>query len=171
MSHSILIVDDDPISRDLLTEVFSREKYDLFSAASAEEALGILAGHQVDVVVSDEKMPGMTGSKFLAHVRQEYPDTVRIILTGHANLESAIRAINEGEIFRFFTKPCNIVDLAATVRHAIRLKTLAEENDRLLKLAKRQFAILDKIETQYPGITNVRKNARGEIVFEDKEAA
>lgn len=166
MGHSILIVDDDPKSRDLLREVFSREKYVLFAARSAEEALDILSGEKVDVVISDEMMPGMLGSEFLVRVRREYPDTVRIILTGHGNLESAIRAINEGEIFRFFTKPCNIVDLAATVRQAIRIKILSEENDRLLRLARKQFAMLEEIENQYPGITEVKRNTHGEIVFE-----
>lgn len=166
MDHSILIVDDDLESRGLLKEVFSRERYILFGAGSAEEALDILSGEKVDVVISDEKMPGMLGSEFLARVRQEHPDTIRIILTGHGNLASAIRAINEGEIFRFFTKPCNVVDLAATVRQAIRLKILSEENDRLLTLARKQFAMLEEIENQYPGITEVKRNSQGEIVFE-----
>jgi two-component system probable response regulator PhcQ len=73
----------------------------------------------VDVVISDEKMPGMSGSEFLSLVRQEYPDTIRIILTGYGSLESAIRAINEGEIYRLFTKPCNVIDLAITIRLAL----------------------------------------------------
>ena len=167
MGHRILIVDDDAEIRDLLREVFSREKYVLLAAGSAEEALGVLSAEKVDVVISDEKMPGMPGSEFLARVRKEHPDTVRIMLTGHANLDSAIRAINEGEIFRFFTKPCNVVELAATVRQAIRFKTLSEENDRLLMLAKKQFSKLEEIEKQYPGITEVNSNAQGEIVFEE----
>ncbi len=167
MGRRILIVDDDPGIRDLLAEVFSREKYIPLATGSAEEALGILSAEKVDVVISDEKMPGMPGSEFLARVRKEHPDTVRIMLTGHANLDSAIRAINEGEIFRFFTKPCNVVDLAATVRQAIRFKTLSEENERLLMLAKKQFKKLEEIEKQYPGITEVNRNAQGEIVFEE----
>jgi len=75
-----------------LKDALANEPYDILSAASAEEALPILDREQVDVVISDEKMPGMSGSEFLAIVRQEYPDTVRMILTGHASLESAIRA-------------------------------------------------------------------------------
>jgi len=96
MEHKVLIVDDEPTITDLLKDALANEPYDILSAASAEEALPILDREQVDVVISDEKMPGMSGSEFLAIVRQEYPDTVRMILTGHGSLESAIRAINEG---------------------------------------------------------------------------
>jgi two-component system probable response regulator PhcQ len=103
----------------MLKDAFSREPYNILCADSAEEALPILAREQVDVVISDEKMPGMSGSEFLSLVRQEYPDTIRIILTGYGSLESAIRAINEGEIYRLFTKPCNVIDLAITIRLAL----------------------------------------------------
>lgn len=167
MRHHILIVDDDPKSRNLLREVFSREPYDLFTAASGEQALEILAREKIDVVITDERMPGMPGSEFIALVRKTHPDTIRIILTGHADVTTAIRAINEGEIFRFFTKPCNIVDLATTIRHAIQLKDLTEENRRLLKLVKKQFALIDEMERKYPGITKVKRNVYGEVIFDD----
>ena len=166
MKKKILIVDDQPDVNDMLEELFLSESYDVVCANSAEEALILLNSYQADVVISDEQMPGMTGSELLAIVRKKYPDTIRIILTGHGTLEAAIRAINEGEIYRFFTKPCNVVELAATVRQAIRLKVLSEENDRLIKLVKKQFAMLEEIENQYPGITKVNRNSQGEIVFE-----
>ena len=107
MKHNVLIVDDDPAVRDVVREAFSAEPYALLIAGSADDALDIMSRTQADVVISDEKMPGMSGSEFLSIVRKKYPDTIRIILTGHADLEAAIRAINEGEIYRFFRKPCN----------------------------------------------------------------
>lgn len=169
MNRNVLIVDDEPTIRDLFVDAFSREPYGIFSAASAKEALAILDREQVDVVISDEKMPGMSGSEFLALVRQKYPDTIRMILTGHASLESAIRAINEGEIYRFFTKPCNIFDLAITVRQALQQKDLMEESQRLLKLVKKQSAFIEQMEKEHPGITKVKRDTNGAIIIDDDE--
>lgn len=168
MQHKVLIVDDEPIITDLLKDALSREPYGILSASSAEEALPILDREKLDVVISDEKMPGMSGSEFLAVVRQKYPDTIRMILTGHASLDSAIRAINEGEVYRFFTKPCNMFDLAMTIRQAIKLNDLMKESRRLLKIVKRQSALIESLERQYPGITKIKRDAEGDIVIDDE---
>jgi len=168
MQHVIMIVDDEPPVRELLTDAFSREPWEILCAGTAEEALDILAQEPVDVVVSDEKMPGMSGSEFLAVVRQQYPDTIRMILTGHASLESAIRAINEGEIYRFFTKPCNMVDLIVTIRQALQQKELMVENQRLKTIVEQQSLSLESLEQQHPGITKVKRDARGAIIIDDE---
>jgi two-component system probable response regulator PhcQ len=168
MQHKVLIVDDESTIRDLLKDALSNEPYGIMSASSAEEALPILAREQVDVVVSDEIMPGMSGSEFLAIVRQKYPDTIRIILTGHASLESAIRAINEGEIYRFFTKPCNVFDLAITIRQALKHNDLMKESKRLLKIVMWQSAFIEELEKQYPGITKVKRGTTGEVIIDDE---
>ena len=168
MNHSVLIVDDEPVIRNSLKELFSREPYTILTAGSAGEALDLLADEQVDVVISDEKMPGMSGSELLAIVRKKYPDTIRMILTGYASLESAMRAINEGEIYRFFTKPCNLVDLAVTVRQALEQKDLMKEAQRLNNLVEQQSGIIETMEKQYPGITEVKRNASGAIVIDDE---
>ena len=134
MSYKILVVDDQADIRDLLKDAFSRQSYNVLCSSSAKGALSILDKKQVDVVISDEIMPGMSGTEFLAVVREKYPDIIRIILTGHADLESAIRAINEGEVYRFFIKPCNMVDLSTTIRHAIQHQGLLKENKRLIEI-------------------------------------
>lgn len=170
MDHKILVVDDDRRFVDLLKEAFFKEPYLVLSAPSAMEALERLAAEPVDVVVSDEVMPCMSGSEFLAQVRRLYPDTVRIILTGHASLETALRAINEGEIYRFFTKPCNIFDLAVTIRQALQHRDLQRENQRLLGMIKRQCDWIEKLERDYPGITTVRRGKEGEILLNDVHA-
>ena len=151
MDHSILVVDDHKVIRDMLKNSLSRESYTVHSADSAKEALKILSQKPIDVVISDEVMPGMTGTQFLAVVRKDYPDTIRIILTGHASLESAMRAINEGEIYRFLTKPCNLVDLSVTIRQALEQKYLENENIRFAKIVKQQSFSLGE----------VKKNIRG----------
>ena len=167
-SHKVLIVDDERAITELLQDVLSTEPYELLSAGSAEEALELLKREPVDVVVSDEMMPGMSGSEFLSIVRRQYPDTIRMILTGHANLEMAIRAINEGEIYRFFRKPCNVFDLAITIRQALQQKALMAEAFRLLKMARRQKRTIEALERKYPGITKVKKDSTGEILLDDE---
>ena len=91
-----------------------------------------------------------------------------MILTGHASLDSAIRAINEGEVYRFFIKPCNVFDLAMTIRQAIKLNDLMKESRRLLKIVKRQSALIESLESQYPGITKIKRDAEGDIVIDDE---
>jgi len=167
MQHTILIVDDEPTITAVLRDALSREPYVILSAGCAEEALPILDRKEVDVVISDEKMPGMSGTEFLAVVRKKYPDSIRIILTGHASLESAVRAINEGEIYRFFTKPCNVLDIVLTVRKALQRCDFRKESQRLLRLQEHQFAMIKNLERQYPGITQVNRDAKGEILIDD----
>lgn len=158
MRHNVLIVDDEPTITNLLKDVFSSEPYGILSADSAEEALSLLDREPVDVVISDEKMPGMSGTEFLTVVRQKYPDTIRMILSGHASFESAIQAINEGEIYRFFTKPCNVFDLALTIREALKKKDLMEEIQRLVKMVKEQATHIEALEKEYTDMTQIKKD-------------
>ena len=159
MSHKILFVDDEPNVTNALKHTLRKERYDILTADSAKEALEILARHRVDVVVSDEQMPGMSGSKLLTRVRKEYPEIIRIVLTGEASAEAATRAINEGEIYRFLIKPCNGLDLLITIRRAIEHKKLVAKSRQLLKSARQRTAFLQKIEEKHLSILKeVRKN-------------
>jgi two-component system, probable response regulator PhcQ len=167
MSHTILFVDDEPLVTQALKRALHKEPYRVLSAHSAAQALEILARQPVDVVISDEMMPGMPGSEFLAVVCREYPDTVRIILTGHANLKSAIRAINEGQIYRFLTKPCNEEELTVTLRQALQHKELVTKSRQLLQAVKHQHAFLEDLEKVHPGITSVNRDASGVIVLNE----
>ena len=151
----------------MLENMLSRESYTVHCADSAKEALKILSQEPIDVVISDEVMPAMTGTQFLAVVRKDYPDTIRIILTGHASLESAMHAINEGEIYRFLTKPCNLVDLSVTIRQALQQKHLKKENKRLAKIVEQQSFSIREIEKKYPGITKVKRNSGGAIIIDE----
>jgi len=169
MPYRILVVDDDTTLRDILCEFLKTQDFEAIPAASAEEGLALIEANNMDAVISDENMPGMSGSEFLAIVRQKYPDTIRIILTGHASLETAIRAINEGEIYRFFTKPCSVVDLAITLRRALQQKELLRESRKLLEITKKQSVLLDSVEDKYPGITKVKTGASGEVIMDEEE--
>jgi len=115
----VLLVDDEPQVLGGLS-VNLRRRYQLLTASNGFDALQLLAAHpEIAVVVSDMRMPGMNGGVFLHKVRERAPDTVRILLTGQADLDSAIAAVNEGQIFRFLTKPCPMVTLLASVNDAV----------------------------------------------------
>lgn len=129
----VLFVDDEKHVVESLRDALRRMPFLILTATSGEGALKILRATAVDVVVSDERMPSMTGTELLAKVRELYPDSVRIVLTGHATLEVAIKAINEGEVYRFLSKPCKAVDLAQTIQEGLRLKRLERSSRELLR--------------------------------------
>lgn len=163
----VLFVDDEVAILDGLRNALRKEPFEMITATSATDALKILKHRPVDVVVSDERMPGMLGSEFLGYVRQLHPNTIRIMLTGQASLDSAIRAINEGEIYRFLTKPCNPVQLARTIDDAVTIRRLARQGSRLLETVKRQRSALEELEATNPGITDLDIADDGAYVLED----
>ena len=167
MNATILIVDDQELIRDLLEDAMKREHYTVLSASSAEQALAMLERHPVDVVISDEIMPGMAGSDFLSVVRQKYPETIRMILTGHARIDSAIKAINEGEVYRFFTKPCNVVDLMVSIKQGLNQKELEKENRRLLRLVKEKTAAETTLKQRHPELFQVKRDASGAVIIDE----
>ena len=138
MTHTVLLVDDDPNVLHCLGRLLQNQPYQLYTARSGEEALRMLNSRRVDVVVSDERMPGMSGSDLLAWVASNAPDVVRIMLTGYASVETMLRAINEGGVCYVFTKPCNEAHLAITIRRALENKDLAKKHAQLLERNEQQ---------------------------------
>jgi DNA-binding NtrC family response regulator len=167
MNNRILLVDDESNVLSALKRALFDEPLDISSVTSAEEALEILKEEPFKVVISDERMLGMQGSEFLALVRKNYPDTIRMMLTGHATLEAAMKAVNEGEIYRFFSKPWNDHDLKFAIRSAIEKFDLETENRRLLATVKQQSLEIKVLEKRYPGISRVEKDEQGAFVLAD----
>ncbi len=167
MPYSVMLVDDDPRLTRSLTRSLAEEDYTFYSAESGPEALQILKEHPVDVVISDEQMPGMNGSELLSIVRDKHPDTVRIILTGQASLESAVTAINEGEIYRYLLKPCNVVEMAVTIRQALQHRQLLKKSLELMNAAKKQNRLLTELEKAHPGLSQVETNSDGLVVIDE----
>ena len=167
MKHTVLFVDDEPEVTDGLKRKLRKEPYNIISANSADDALKLLESEKVDVVVSDEQMPGMKGTEFLAVVRKKYPGTIRMILTGQASLDAAVSAINEGRIYRFLTKPCNDAELAVTIRQALRQRDLMKEAYQLLQITKKQSAMLEKLEKDHPELIMVERDDEGVITIDD----
>ncbi len=169
MTTTILFVDDEPALLEAIERVLFEEPYNVLTAPSGQKGLELLATEPIDIVVSDEMMPAMTGSEFLSHVRRDYPQTVRILLTGHANIEAAMRAINEGEIFRFLTKPCPPELLIGTLGKAVETQQLYREAHRLASMARQRSQALNQLERENPGISDVQRNEDGAIVVPEAD--
>jgi len=167
MINKILLVDDETNVLAALKRALFDEPLEIVTSSSAEDALEIMKEHHFKVVISDERMFGMQGSEFLARVRESYPDTIRIMLTGHATLEAAMKAVNEGEIYRFFSKPWGDHDLKFAIRSAIEKYDLETENRRLLDTVRQQSLEIKVLEKRYPGISRVEKDNCGVFVLPD----
>jgi len=142
MSYKILIVDDEAANLRLLERLF-RADYTVITAISGTEALKLLALHDFALIISDQRMPGMTGIDFLKRAAEIRQQTVRIILTGYTDVQSLVEAINSGVVYKYVTKPWVNGDLSQTVKRAVQhyetLKSqyiLSEENERLRERLK-----------------------------------
>lgn len=135
---TLLFVDDEPNILNALRRLFRPLGYKIHTADGGSEGLALLEQEPVDLVISDMRMPNMDGAQFLEQVRQRWPDTMRILLTGYADVSSTIAAINKGEIYRYVTKPWDDNDITLLVKHALERKDLEREKLRLEKLTLRQ---------------------------------
>ncbi|MDW7710623.1 MAG: HD domain-containing protein [Deferrisomatales bacterium] len=141
MKSTVLFVDDEANVLRALRRLFRGDPLRLLEASSAEEALEMVRTEEVSVVVSDNRMPGLAGTEFLSRLRRSAPDTVKILLTGYADLEIALTAINRAEVFRLMTKPWKDDELrqavldAAERYHVVRAMQDADEA-KLLSLAQ-----------------------------------
>ena len=134
----ILFVDDEVNILSSLRRLFRASGYDVQLANSGTAGLKILQQDHIDVVVSDMRMPGMSGAEFLAQVRERWPDTMRLLLTGQADVASIAQAINTGQIYRYITKPWDEADIIAQVHQALEHQALARGKVRLEALAQQQ---------------------------------
>ena len=146
MDHAVLIVDDEPKIYHALRRALHREPYDVVYAPGGAEALKLLGERSIDVIIADQNMPEMQGSVLLSRVRQQFPDIVRMMLTGDARLETVMAAVNKGEIYRFFTKPCNESELIISLRDALQMRALKFEAARLLETVKKQSAQIHSMQ-------------------------
>ncbi|WP_460710004.1 EAL domain-containing protein [Lysobacter terrae] len=129
--RTLLLLDDESNVLNSLVRLFRRDGYRLLTAGSVREAFDLLASNPVQVIVSDQRMPDMNGTEFLERVRDLYPDTIRMVLSGYTDLATITDAINRGAIYRFLTKPWNDEELRAHIHDAFRAHERAstyEEN-------------------------------------------
>lgn len=133
VERTLLLVDDEEHVGSALERLLRYDGYKILHANSGKQGLEVLAQHEVGVVISDQRMPEMSGVEFLSQVRELYPETIRIILSGYADLESVTAAINRGAIYKFFNKPWDNEVLRVDVMEAFWRHDLAREKEHLLQ--------------------------------------
>lgn len=138
-SINILYVDDEVHNLNAFKASF-RRVFNVFTAESAMEALEILKSETVHIIVSDQRMPVMTGVEFLQSIIPEYPDPIRILLTGYADISAVIDAINKGQVYLYITKPWQEDELRLNLEKAFEIFTLRREN----KLLTEQLLIVNE---------------------------
>ncbi len=157
---SLLFVDDEEGVLNALRRIFMDENYQIKTAGNAEQALNIMAAEPVQLIISDHRMPGMTGAELLKTVREKWPETIRIMLTGHADVQSIMGAVKDGAVYKFITKPWNDEDLRLTVSLALQQFVLLQENRKLKEITRTQQAKLKN----YSGLFDEHRGVMGNIL-------
>lgn len=131
-TDNILLIDDEQSILNALKRLLRKEGYNLFFGNSGKEGLEIIKNNKdIKMVISDQRMPEMSGTEFLAKVKQTYPDIMRIILTGYSDVESITESINKGNIYKFFFKPWNDHSLKVEIKQALEQYNLIQANKQL----------------------------------------
>ena len=138
--HTILIVDDEPDNLALLRRTF-HSKYNVLTATNGKEALDVVneRGNDISLIVSDQKMPVMQGTEFLAQVNEKYPDIIKMLLTGHSDIDILVDSINKCNLFQYIFKPFEPEELLMTVQSGIDVYELEHKRKRVLRDLKELF--------------------------------
>jgi len=163
--HTILVVDDEEDILELMTSALKNKDHTILTAKSGEEALEKLKADEVNLVISDQQMSNMDGLSLLKKIKSEYPDIITIMLTGYAKVDTAMDAINEAGVYKFFAKPCSIENIQTTVRRALELKHLIVDRDILFEKIKGREAVYKECERRHPGITHVKRDSEGYVLL------
>ncbi|MDN3237956.1 HD domain-containing phosphohydrolase [Pseudomonas sp. WAC2] len=144
---TLLLVDDEPNILSSLRRVLRNEPYQVLTASGGEEALALLERQPIDLVLSDARMPNMDGATLLSHVQQRWPTCLRILLTGYADITTTVRAINEGQIYRYISKPWDDDELRMVLRQALAFQHSERERERLERLTHEQNIRLQELNS------------------------
>lgn len=158
MKATLLVVDDEKDNVDALERLF-RKKYNVLKATSGQEALQILKSTQeeIGVILTDQRMPQLSGADFLAQTISSHPDTIRLLLTGYTDIESVISAINTGQIYRYLTKPWDPADLTLTIDQAFERYHIGQElkkKNAELQKAFQELQTLDSAKSHFMILIN-----------------
>lgn len=155
--YTVLVVDDEAEVVETLKRNLRSEPFVVVGTTSPKEALVLVEGGTVDLVIADIDMPEMDGLTLIARIQRSHPDVIRILLTGDASLESAMTAINEGEVHRYLTKPWDTAELREIVRGALaRLGELRRASQAERNVAARE-ALENELERAHPGLRRVTR--------------
>jgi diguanylate cyclase (GGDEF)-like protein len=170
---TLLLVDDEPSILASLRRLLRNDGYQILTAAGGRQGLQMLAEHRVDVIVSDQRMPEMTGVEFLRSVRQLYPETVRLVLSGFTELQTVTDAVNAGAIYKFLTKPWDDEQLRAHIQEAFTYGAMAQENRLLTLQVRTAYQQLAAANRQLEALLGQQRRAlkQGEISLDIVHAA
>ena len=155
--HTLLVVDDEPDVCDSVQDLLRRE-FHVLKARSADEGLKQMQEHEVHIIMTDQRMPKITGVELLSDVRQDHPHAVRLLFTGYADLESIIAAINQGHIYQFLKKPWKPEELLAAVRDAAReYERIIQEGREVGNLKVEVQQLRDRVNMLEEEVDRLRK--------------
>ena len=178
---TLLIVDDEPNVLSAMRRLCLNAAVlpaipnpSIVTFTSAADALDYLDAHEVDIVISDYRMPEIDGATFLARVKDRHPDSARIIMSACSDIDGIVRAVNHAGIFRFVSKPWSDPDLKATILEVLAHRRLLIENRELADEVRAQHDVilrqkieLERLERETPGITRVRWTEDGGVLLEE----
>ncbi|MFH1146952.1 MAG: response regulator [Pseudomonadota bacterium] len=151
--HTILLVDDEINILNSLMRALHGENHIVLVAENAGDALGILQTTPVDLIISDIGMPGMNGLELLSVVKERHSSVARIVLTGNNEAATVIKAVNEGEVYRFLTKPWDNEELRICIRHTLRHFDFLRNVWKMMNKLNEQERLIRDLEARHPGIT------------------
>ena len=146
MEIGVLYVDDEANNLNSFKAAFRRD-FEIYTASSAREGRRILENHEIGVIITDQRMPGMTGIEFLESIIPIYPDTIRILLTGFSDINAVMDAINRGQVYKYLVKPWQNDELKMYIENALEIYNLRKENKELshkLQLANLEIERIQK---------------------------
>jgi len=148
----VLFLDDEESILDGVQRLFNKESYRISVTTNFEEANEILSREKIKVVVSDQRMPQISGVKFLREVKEKYPDVIRVLFTGYTDFSAAEEAINLGEVYRFISKPWKTMELLSTIRQCIEhydLVVAAKTHEEELEIANKRLKEMYEIQKEF----------------------
>jgi two-component system, probable response regulator PhcQ len=163
-TYQILIIDDEVEILNALSRLLREPGYVIHCASSAAEALAVSDRTSLDLIISDYMLgPDINGIRLLEKLLDKQKDALCILITGYADMQVALEAINTIGLYKFILKPWDNNDLIITVRRALEQRALIQENRRLVNELRRRESVLEQLEKEHPGITKIRRNAKGLI--------
>jgi len=170
--HTILLVDDERNVLNALIRLLRGEDREIYTAETASQAwerLKELGG--VNLVISDNRLPDISGIDFLVKVRRLYPDTIRMLITGYPGFDSAIEAINKGQVYRYIPKPWENEELKLTVKQALDYYDVLRDNRALLRIARQQAELLKAAQKKYPELSELGFDKTGMYIIDEKRVS
>lgn len=170
--HRILIIDDEIHILSSLKKILEGDDRDVLVVENAEKAWDILKEQgEVEVIVCDNRLPGMLGIDFLTKVKRLYPDTIRILVTGYPDLKSATEAINKAHIWRYILKPIEVEEFKVLINQAFDYYRILKENRILLQIARQHAEWLSVLKERYPQLLSQEIGSSTTYTIDEKHVS